>query len=145
MVACAAVIQAKVVKALFAVLADAAAAVRFARDAVAGLQRTDALADLDDLRGKFVTGGEGIVGRPPVLQHLAVKNAGIGAADRNGLDLDEHLAASGLRNGDGLDGKFTGSVDHDRAHLIVHRTGSPFRFFRRACGGRGGLCDIVVF
>ena len=75
-----------------------------------------------------MTGDEGVVRRPAVLQNRAAENAGVGAADGNRFDFHKHLAVARLRNRDGLDGEIARRVQHGGAHGFVHGMSSVSRW-----------------
>ena len=96
-----AVVLTKIVAALQAVAAIAAALVGLAGDTVAGLVVEHALADLDDFAGPFVAGDKGVRRRPDAGQP-AMDDLGIAAADGHAADLAQHLVRTRLRNGNFL-------------------------------------------
>lgn len=66
------------------------AAVPGAADSLAGGERLDALADLDDVADNLVAGRAG-----EDVAHMAGGNGNVGEADAAGEDLDEDFAGAG--------------------------------------------------
>ena len=109
------VVLAEVVATLQAVAAVAAALVRFARHPVAGRETENAVADVDDLAGPFVPGGERIRRRPGPGQ-AAADDLGIAAANRDTADPAQDLVRTRVRDGHLPDLEGSGGSQDKRVH-----------------------------
>ncbi len=96
--AVAAIVQADGIVPALAIVAFAAAGVRFSRDTVADTEFFHARAKCDHFTRPFMPHDKGIVGRPIGKGIMSVDHFRIGAADRDGADAAEHLSGTGLGN-----------------------------------------------